>query len=739
MKISQKEIAFPAIHGAIKIQRDTNGIPHIKAENEIDMFFAQGYTHAHDRLSQMCVTRLLARGELSRYLINHRLLRDLDMYMLRIDLSGDALIEAEKLDQRSAKLMSAYASGVNQFMALGKRPWLMKLLGYRPASWSSADSIMVLKVMGFMGMTQSQAYGEKFIIQLIQKGLPEKKLKELFPFITEKIDYDTIARLNLLEPVIPAAMKWLLGQSALQASNNWALSGRKTRNKKALLANDPHVAMNHLPSIWLETCMQNADNFFLGASVPGIPGMVIGRTRHLSWGITYASMDTIDYYLEDCKNGKYRQGDAYHNFSVRNVNLQPRFGKKIPLQFYENPRGVLEGRPTKDGYFLTFAWSGRKGTGSAEIQALFRLLNTKNSRSAMKLFAGMSFAAFNWVMADGQGNIGLQTSGKIPHRKKGLFRKNPSGLVPLAGWEKANAQIQYYSSSYLPREYNPKRGFVFSANHDLNKFAKTRAITLPIGDYRAERIAQILDKGNDFTTEQMKAMQFDLYSCQAQKIMELISPRVPDSENGHLLRAWDLCYTPESKGAMLFENVYHNLLLEIFGQRLGKEAMQHLLGETAIGVGFYKNFDRIIQNPKSSWFENVSRDELIQRAISRGLDIKARPYTYGRSLYFHHAIFGDKFPKFIRRLNLGPYAHRGSRATLHQGQIFHLLGKKFVIGPSYRFITDFAEESIHSTLAGGPSDDVLSPWYAKDLDNWHRGEYKKLSAISNSEKKPKNS
>ena len=226
----------------------------------------------------------------------------------------------------------------------------------------------------------------------------------------------------------------------------------------------------------------------------------------------------------------------------------------------------------------------------------------------------------------------------------------------------------------------------------------------------------------------MERIQFDLFSKQAEKFMEIIRPLLPDSKEGEILKHWNCEYSPDSKGAYLFEKFYRELLEYVLGElNFGKEVTDFLLDKSEIFVGFYHNFDQILLSEKSVWFIGKTREEIFNEALSRSLtNCHVKTWGSQQKIIFKNIFFGGKLPKFLG-FDRGPVILKGGRATPHQGQIYESAGRLTTFAPSYRFVTDLKDDHISSTLAGGPSDRRFSKWYCSELKGWLEGKYKRVS------------
>jgi len=721
MRLKNKPVTLNGPVDSIQIRRNQDGIPVIKAQNPKDMAYAFGWVHANDRQLQILLTRILLHGRAAECLKNDPALIEIDRYMRRMNFLPDpqnvlADIETDIKDQ-----LQAYADGFNEFITENGLVFELRLLGYRYEPWVITDSILIEKLIGFIGLADAQANMEKFLIQLIQKDLPANKIKELFPYLTETIDYELIKSVRLEPPLIPEALQWLGRLPRFNASNNWALSGRHTASGLPFLCGDPHLEVNRLPAIWQEVIVHLPDNCLMGGSIPGMPGIGVGRSKHVAWSATYSFMDLIDFRIEECQDGCYKRPDGWKPFKVREELIKVKKGTPLKLTAYENEHGILEGDPHVPGRYLVLSWSAHRGCGAIDMNCLMKLPFAKNVTEMMALFKGVEAVGFSWVMADTAGNIGFQMSGRCFKRPAGI-----SGLLPTPAWDPAFDPEGFVHPDKLPALYNPQEGFVVTANDDLNHLGQVDVINLPMGTYRADRIKQLLEQARNVDVADMQHMHYDLFSLQAERFMDVIRPLLPDTKNGNTLKDWDLTYEADSHGAMLFESVYQALINVIFGDNgLGRDIVAFIIKETGLFNDYYANLDNILFQEESAWFNGQDRDTLFKAAIAEGLQVSSRPYGETRQVVMSHLLFGGQLPRWLG-FDYGPIALPGSRATIPQGQIFKSAGRVTTFSPSYRLIADMSTQELHTNLAGGPSDRRFSRWYTTDLENWRTGKYKVL-------------
>jgi len=700
--------------GPIEIRRDEHGIRHVSASSESDLYRGLGFCHARDRGLQMLLTRILGRGRAAELLADSDDMVRIDRFFRRLALGDDATAEVERIDARTRPLVDAYCDGVNRALG-GRAPWELRLLGHRPEPWTAADSILCSRVAGFVALAQSQGDIERLFVEMVQAGVPRPHLEELFPGLLDDLDEGLLRRVSLGERVIPTALRWTSWVPRAVASNNWVVAGRKTASGRPIFANDPHLEINRLPSVWYEIVVRLGDRFCIGATMPGLPGLPIGRTNDVAWGATYTFMDAVDSWIEECRNGMHRRDvdgrTEWKPFRTRTEVIRRKKRRPIELTFHENDHGVLDGDPHVAGLYLATRWATARGTGARSLAAMTQMLHATDVPTAMQLL-GRIETAWNWVCADRRGNIGYQMSGCMPRRSPGK-----RGFVPLPGWDAANDWQGEIEPDDLPREINPQRGFIVTANEDLNHLGVAKPITVPMGRYRADRITAELTRRDDWTVESIHALHHDVYSAQAERFMPILLPCLPDTAAADVLRTWDLRYDLDSRGATLFERFYRALFADVFGSVCGADVTRYLLEETNTVADFYANFDAVLLDARSVWYGSAGRDSAWRRIAATALTETAGPWGEERRVLLRHLLYGGRLPRWLG-FDRGPIALPGGRATVHQGQIYRAGGRETTFAPSYRIVTDLGEDVAHTCLAGGPSDRRFSRWYASGLSDW---------------------
>ncbi|MCW5555916.1 MAG: penicillin acylase family protein [Verrucomicrobiae bacterium] len=701
-------------------KRNEHGIPHIEAEDEAALFFGQGMAHATDRALQLLLMRIVGQGRVSEILDSSDASLRVDKFFRRANWSRNAEPPLGQLDPRERALLQAYCDGVNHVLA-HRIPWEFRLCRYRPEPWQPQDTVMLLRMLGYLTLGASQGELERLFIEMVQAGVEEEKLQELFPGILGGLDQNLIKQVKLGERVLPADV-WGVALPRMMASNNWVVAGWKSASGKPLLANDVHLEGNRLPAVWHEVVLSCGNRYLIGGTVPGIPGVLSGRNNGLAWSVTYAFTDGEDSWIEECRDGKFYREDKnrWIQFHARQETIHRKHKPSVELIFYENDHGVLDGDPRVEGHYLATRWAPAD-SGAGALKAAFNLTHATSVERGMNLLGGVE-TGWSFLLADERGNIGFQMSGRLPKRRTGV-----SGFVPLPGWKRENDWQGFVAMQDLPRAFNPPEGCFATANEDLNPFGRSKPINLPMGPYRGDRIRQLLAARDKFTVSDMCAMHFDVYSRQAELFMTVLKPLLPDTPEATRLRDWDFKYTADSEGAYLFERFYEQLYREVFGKGgLGEATVDALREQTGAFIDFYHNFDRVLLAEKSAWFGGRSRDEIFREAASVALTTPLRKWGDTQRFEMTNIFFRGKLPRLLG-FDRGPFFAIGNRATIHQAQLYTSGGRRTSFLPSFRIVTDLATDEVCTNVAGGPSDRRFSKWYASDIKNWLQGRYKTLS------------
>jgi penicillin G amidase len=729
VKVTNKPTKVSAGLYTFQWARNPDGVMQLWADDDESLAAALGFAHAWDRCVQLCMMRLIGEGRLGECLKADDETLGIDTFMRQQGFAQTAREELRNVSAKAATVLDAYVIGVNEGLKRRGRPFEFRLAGYKPEPWERFHTLLVIKMMTYIGLAQCQQDVEKLIIEAVANGVDTEKLRSLFfPHLDGMTNaiVDLIKRTQRNGTTLPAAVRFLAPLPRLMASNNWAVSKDRSTTGGALQANDPHLEVNRLPSIWYEFIGHVRNDYRMGVGIPGLPGLVMGRTQTVSYGFTYGFMDMIDLFIEDIADGKCRRADQWEPL-VHTRDTVKRKGKAdVTVNVFRSSVGFVEVAPEEDrcpdGMRLAVAYSAHDRGAAESLDALVRLSQSQNVEESQNILTGISVSA-NWIIADNKGHIGYQQSGFFPKRVH-------SGLHPLPAWDTKNLWQGLQPSSALVRITDPSNGVLVSANGAHNLQDGPLAVNLHGGEYRRRRIEELLAENSKLSLLDMTRIQCDLESLQAHDFLSLIRPYVVQNRAGKDLLAWDAKYDVGSIGAPIFEAIYAALLEEVFAPVFGAQAWDSMIRDTHILASYYCLFDEVLLRGDESWFGNEGRSALFKRVVrSTLMAIEERPratWGAGRRIRMKHILLGGQLPNFLG-LDHGPIELPGVRATIVQGSIMRSYGRETSFAPSYRIATDMGTNEAMTILAGGPSERPLSRWYTRDVKAWLSFGYKRIA------------
>ncbi|MGB3096012.1 MAG: penicillin acylase family protein [Candidatus Deferrimicrobiaceae bacterium] len=737
--VPQREgsLALPGLLGPVEIVRDAYGIPHITAENDHDLYFAQGFVHAQDRLFQMDTERRLARGELAEIYGEKALPADRLFRHLGFSARAPGLFAS--LPEKSKAIVRSYCDGVNAAMAsLGAWPVEHRLLRFAPREFTPED-VTAIGLLKSFGLAQ---WGDEAALFQARGKLPREKADELMPRVipgSPVIAPEFVAsKPSGLSPSVLSEGLASLGRSVgalprAGGSNAWAVSGKKSATGLPILANDPHILLP-CPSLWYEIHLVAPGVDVYGVSFPGAPCVVIGHNPDIAWGFTNVMLDDADFFLERVDGEQVMFRGKWVPMKKRLEKIRVRGKEEETLSVWETPHGpVLSPVLSGVSVALSLRWVGFDG-GDAP-GALHALNRARNRKEFVDAVSGFPHPAQNIVYADREGNIGVVTAGRIPVRKGG------AGLLPVPGdtgeWEWTGT----VPFSENPRVWNPPEGFVAAANFPPagNSYGHYISRLYEPPD-RGKRIIRILSEGEKFSVEKFEEMQQDILRPDAAKAVSLAvrvaRQRERESQDfedaARILSGWDLRVSEDSPGATLYEVFYEKMIENAFRDDLGPG----LFGEaTRTSRLLWNAMDRAIDRGDSLFLENTetgvkeSLDDLVARSLldamaflthRLGKDPSTWRWDRLHQVTFEHP-FGRKW--YLRRwFNIGPHPVPGDGRTVFKGEFRHGTDFSVLVGPSMRQVVPLGFRSrSRSVITTGQSGHFFEWHYRDQIPLWLSG------------------
>ena len=717
-------------HRKITAARDDYGVPHVQAESWLDALYALGYLHALDRPTQMLFARVVASGQSAELIADKPELAETDRFFRRVGLYQNLEREVELLEPRIRSELRAYCAGVNDGLQEAGRSLPMWATGFVPTPWDEAAVLLVGNLLSFGGLVVGQQQNERILFELVQAGVADDKLRELFHPQLDDADFELLRKLKIASQLSDDALELITDLPRLAGSNAWAISPERSATGSALLAGDPHLEVNRLPAIWYEAVLRWGDRYVMGASLPGCPLFAVARSERLAWSVTYLKGDTSDFFVEDCRPGgatgwQYRRGDVWHDFEVRVEQIRHKGKNTESFPVYSNPQGTLEIEPRADepGLYLSLAWTGQWAGSSRSIGTWLEVIAAATVREAMARARECPMPTLCWVFADRYGQIGKQANGWFPRRGGGH-----SGLLPIPAWDERNHWQGRLLSQALPGELDPPRGFVSSANESMNPTDGPQLSTLMLPDYRKRRIDQRLEALPQATLADMQAVQYDVTSLQARELLAIFLPHIPEGDFRQRLASWDWTYHPDRVEPTMFLHLYRSVILEVFGHEtnIGWRRMVYLISRIGYSTMVLTAIDRLLVQEHSLWWEGRDKGELIRRAAERAAAEPAPPWRVTNSFHFVNRFFGNWLVGRALGMHTGAIGMPGCHASPFQGHLLKTSTRETTFAPSYHFVTDLATDAVWTNLPGGPSESALSPYYKNDISRWISGVYKRL-------------
>jgi penicillin G amidase len=690
--LPQRSGTIPApVSGAVSVQFDALGEPHIHAANLEDALIVQGYVTAQDRLWQMDSLRRYASGSLAEVLGPAVLDTDRDMRRLRLRRLAEAAYVRFSPTDRAA--LAAYTLGVNEFIAthLDNLPIEFTLLGYQPRPWSAVDSILVGLYM-FRDLTTTWR--------------------------------DEIAKRNMLADGDAAKVQFLFssrsGNEPAPGSNAWAMAGSHTASGKPLLSNDMHLEYS-IPGIWYMAHLQAPGLDVAGVTIPGLPGVIVGHNQHIAWGITNLQFDVQDLYVEkfDDRTGRYLyQGKIDQARGEREI-IEVKGSHPVEVATWVTRHGALF---IVDGQeHIALRWTAAEpGLTQFPILDINRAENWQQFTTALSRWVG---PGSNFVYADTAGNIGYHAAGMLPKRH------GYSGDVPVDGSSGNFDWDGFIPFDELPSVYNPASGIIATANQ--NPFPADYPYPVN-GNFaptpRVLRIREMLGAKNGWRAEDMLTVQGDIFSSFSTFLAKQIVVAV-DKLNAHnvsldpavkLLRDWNGRMDQNMAAPFLITLVYQHVRSAIADVAAPGKGQTY---EFNMGPAVT---ERLLRERPAGWFEDY--DAMLLRALMDAIDegkrIQGRNvdrWSYGKYLrveidhpIIHKAM--EKLPLIGKPLDffeIGPVPMSGSSTTIRQ--------TTRVLSPSMRMNADLADwEKSQLNVQVGQSGQPLSSHYKDQWDSHYR-------------------
>ncbi len=721
----------------IEIAFDDRMIPHVFAQNNHDLYYAQGYVTAMHRLWQMDFQTRFAAGRISEVVGPKAI--EVDRYQRRMGMlyGAEKSLEGMMADPQSKEMIEAYTKGINDYiksLTKDKLPVEYKLLDFKPEPWTPIKCALLLKQMSaVLAMGSDEFYMtnilNKYGAQITKDLFPDYPFKE-DPIIPDDTKWNFKP---LAIPQTPASFNEMMSSNITTkqkvegiGSNNWALSGAKTASGFPILANDPHLDLS-LPSIWYQIQLNAPGVNAYGVSLPGAPGIIIGFNQDIAWGVTNVAADVLDFYqikFKDDTHQQYLYNGTFHNTIPRYEEIKIRGAKKVvDTVFYTHHGPVVylqksnysRAKNVPTGHALR--WIAHEK--SNELKTFYLMNRGKNYDDYREALTHFTAPAQNFIFASADNDIAITPNGKFPLKWKNQGKFILDGTDPSNDWQ------GWIPANQNPTVKNPPRDFVSSANQSSTNPSYPYYINWEFSPYeRGKRINDRLKVMTKANVDSMRNLQMDSYSIIAENALPYLLPLIKAAElNATQKEAfiavskWNKFFEAESIAASVFD---------IWTNQLAKEIWDDEFTEANYPMR-YPSRDRTIQmiqkEPNARWFDNVNTKDktetladLANSAFKFACDSLERKYgpigedwAWG-NLKNTNVPHLAKIPGFgSKKLNIG-----GAKSTVNALSESN--------GPSWRMVVELGKNPKgHGVYPGGQSGNPGSFFYDNMIDTWANG------------------
>ena len=775
--ISSGSISLEGARGEIVIRRDSLGVPFIEAGDEDDLFFGAGFAAATDRMWQMEVMRAAGRGRLSEFIGPESL--PLDRFLRALGI-GDAVRGAiPALDARSKRILERYSMGVNAFMRTQKLPAEFSLTGHSPGPWTPEDSLYVFAMLN-LGISYNFCEELNFL-PLAHRVGPDRAawLTPVYP--DEGLPFDEAAKLaELPHPILDAKRSFTRSGGSLfaslfpgppPASNNWAISGRRTASGRSIVANDTHLVIS-IPNSWMMMHLRCPGYDVAGVAVPGIPIVTLGFNGHVAWGATMVMADSQDIFVEKTREAgsgrEYLYRGRWLPVVERRELIHIKGKKPVEVVLGRTQHGVLIDRALADlpferespiqpmrlheGYALALRWPIEDG---AETFRGFDLLGrARSAAQAREAMRHIKSTYLNIVYGDAD-TIAWQVTGKYPVRKKG------GGQLPSPGWNGEYDWTGWLPFERHPYAINPGRGYVATANHrTVPRGHPERLSASWYGPARAARLTELLEGERAATREHSLRIQTDVFSPTARALKALLVPggrleqavereitswsdrRMAERAREALVlldpSRFDAVLSADSASAAVYGLFLHCFTRNTFLDELGPDDGPVWQAFIDANISSYSAMeDHLLHRDDSPFFDDCAsprkedKAAIVARSLSDAILLAEKRLGKNRKRWRWGALHtyawrhdAARKARFLSPLlDRGPFPAPGDTSTLNVAGMAHGEGFDVLWIPAMRMVVDFGlDEPAMLNMTPGQSGDPSSPHYDDMIGHFLGGE-----------------
>ena len=727
----------------VRVKRDRRAIPYIYAETLADAMRIQGFVTAQDRLSQILLTRELVNGRLAEQIGEAGLRSDILIRVIGLNRLGRTW--AAQLESPSLELHEWYLQGVNAYIATREDefPLAVRLSPEPPKPFTLEDLTAQYLFLAFnsTGNWRSELLSQALVDHLGAERAAEISMLTVNPDDGSEWASDYSLAAN---PVaLPASGAFPQLPEPADGSNSWAMSGPRSAGGAPILANDPHIDARRLPGIWHPVGLITPEWRAVGAAGAGFPGLGIGRSDHIAWGVTNAYSDVADLFIEQEdpeREGHYLEGEESLPFQVVEETIRvrdrgaPGGYREQTLTIRYTQRGPVisdHGLTIEDGRLYSLRWSVAENVAAQTQIGLGRIMLAEDAQQAREIIRQVN-APINYTVADTKGNIAHYTAGHVPIRRRG------DGALPVPVQSSDDEWLGFIPFDQAPASLNPPRGWVGNANHrTVDGDFQGNWTSYTAASWRYRRMQELFDQKEVLGSSDHWAAIVDTLNPMARDLVPLMVRALetePDTRAAaDILRGWDYFDEPDLAAPALFQAMMRSLVMRVFEDELGAELARQYASDIYywqerlqrnLLAGEWQWFDDRRTEPiedRDSLFRAAARDAWIELQSRLGPDPEEWRWGDLSRLKFHNPWVPGALAD--RLLGGGDFPGRGSGETLGRGRFPGLGNYDPRVIDSLRFVADLADEDkVLAVIPGGVSSRLFDPHLNDQLPVWLTGE-----------------
>lgn len=707
--------------GPIAYERDALGYPSIQARDFLDGVYALGYFHAIDRLVQVTINLLAARGELMSFLGDVPFARLIDRSMRALG-GGDETEEAiRRLDPETRKVLAVYCAGFNRGARERGRPIVLRALGVPVTDYTPERMAALFRFVTYFGLTSMQLSAEFIVAELAARGAPRRVFERILGEGAQGMSLEDARLLQIPENqryfISPPGVSF--GSSPLVGSNAFAVAKERSSTGGALLMGEFHMEVGRLPPLLYAAHIALADgNYLAGVTIPGMAWLAAGRTRDVGWSYTFAHADNVDLIVERVDAERYEVLGEQRPFRKRIERVRVRGKPDETWTFYENEYGTLIGDARGKGHRACVRVSGKDQIHRA-LAATRRLLDCRTVEELVDLHREVRSISLEVVAADSNGAIGSIVTGQIDRRPEGW-----TGVVPRRGWDLADRDPAPLPEELRPVLVRPESGVLASANQGGQGPHRKLWCPLPEPLYRFERLTELLAARERHDLDSLLAISYDRYDRCAARLLRVWRPLLP----AHPM-AERLCNWAEEQRDARFAGLFHKLHEEMYFALLEEDigAVARCMTEWSALTFYQHHVDDVLALERPDLLDREGLRALLIRAFPRALAEYER-YSVPVRLRFRHLVTQGRSPAWLG-FDSPLYELPGTPTSLFQSRVAYAGGEKLVYGPAFHILFDMREPGAFYNLPGGASESRFGAGYGAGIREWLRGDLFPLGPV----------